>query len=187
MYLPGQVSKDENRIEQWFVSADAQCVPEGSPEGVSKQRSAVVSLYCCEGHPITPEHLIANVEEPQACHYRVDVCALDLCSVLNPTDIEIDTLNRGSAPGTKKGKTQKKLSWKPGSSTKGETSNPANGKHEQRSAKKISLSVFSERPLVDARMQAELKEKAREMFIHGYDAYMENGFPNVRRVYFYNI
>ncbi|CAM9119166.1 unnamed protein product, partial [Ectocarpus fasciculatus] len=126
VYLPGQVSKDENRIEQWFVSADAQCVPEGSPEGVSKQRSAVVSLYCCEGHPITPEHLIANVEEPQACHYRVDVCALDLCSV----------------------------------------------------AKKISLSVFSERPLVDARMQAELKEKAREMFIHGYDAYMENGFPN---------
>ena len=40
--------------------------------------------------------------------------------------------------------------------------------------------MFSDRPLGDAELQAELRDRAKEMFIYGYDAYMEHGFPDVR-------
>jgi hypothetical protein len=188
IFLPHVTVRTEYKIEQWYKSEEADCMPQSAnPEAdTPKQRSAVVLLYCCDNRPENPEYLIANVFEPQACHYRVQVCAADLCDVLRPTDVSINGHNTGGFGSSKKRggiRETKKISWK-SADGKAEASNsnslPANARDSRDLiVKKQSLARFSDRPVVGLGEQAELKEQTRQMFVHAYDAYMKHGFPNV--------
>lgn len=184
MFLPDQSSRHEEYIEQWFISTQSDCVPLNSQDGVPKQRTAVATIYCCEDQPLTPQHLIAGISEPQPCHYRFDICALDMCGVLPATLVHIDSTNSFVEANTIKKSSKsgmQKLNWKKQKTQPAEEAPPASKSQSRRdiSSKKISLSMFADRPLVDSEMQGMLRERAKQMFIHGYDAYMNNAFPNV--------
>jgi hypothetical protein len=188
VYLPRETVQDDHRIEQWYQSPEADCVPSTQPGADShgpRQRSAVVLLYCCGNQLDNPgrQHLIANVLEPQACHYRVQVCAADLCGVLTPTHVSINDHNLGGFGGSKgergEKETKKMLSK---SKNAAADSGPPGDARDPRGAsfRKKVLPMFSARPAgVGPAEQADLRERAREMFVHAYDGYMQYGFPNV--------
>lgn len=183
MYLPEQTTLSEFKIEQWYISSGADCVPNNSEDGSAKQRTAVVSIHCCNAQHAAPKHFIANVAEPQPCHYRFEICALDKCGVLSPSDIRIDPANaavKAVMIERKGSKDSKKLKWKTQESTdQKDAQSTKSYTRRDTSAKKTSLSIFADRPLVEEQLQAELQEKVKQMFIHGYDAYMLNAYPSV--------
>ena len=177
VYLKGQSFRDDYKIEQWFMSSDASCLPANAKDGEEKQRSAVVSLYCCEEHPVEPEHLVANVYEPQPCHYIVQVCSLDLCDIVSPTAVSISGHHSGRNLSKKKSKV-KKLTWR-SSETKDSSSQSRSNIQRDVSSKKQKSQHFHTHAPISLEEQAQLKEQVRSMFTHGYDSYMEHAFPNV--------
>jgi hypothetical protein len=177
-----------NQFHQFYEADLAECRPEA--EEMLLRRTGEVFLKCCDGDSETLKLkrkaerkqgsvFIDSVVETKPCHYVYSVCAQQACLVDQAELQDISSSDQSAVEEQHaEDETQSSISEEEDEEYEPPQQGPVEVEVKKETAERKQPSDQKSAEISPSE-QLELKEKVREMFYHGYNAYLNHAYPQV--------